>query len=189
MASFEISRPWPARYSRRRYVPFLVFVSFTSVLSVFHFSTARMTDKVHARILKRAEPEQATMIPEHTETTALKIAPTTAIVDTTATSPNYEVKNGDMQTPFLEPIDTSNRIQTPNIRAFPAYEKYSALINKSSQLPDIVYIPFEDAVREDVLEGWEAEWLLNGTYDAKTFGMFKEPRIDFVYTCKLLLVV
>jgi hypothetical protein len=56
------------------------------------------------------------------------------------------------------------------------------LVDKASDLPELVYIPFEEAVAEDTLQGWEAEWLLTGRYDAKKWGFLEEPRMDFVYT-------
>lgn len=70
----------------------------------------------------------------------------------------------------------------PDTPAFPSYEKYAALVERSGTLPDIVYIPFEDAVKDDALAGWEVEWLMDGTYDVKKWGLLKEPRIDFIYT-------
>ncbi|KXS93473.1 hypothetical protein AC579_7085 [Pseudocercospora musae] len=75
-----------------------------------------------------------------------------------------------------------NWIHLPDTEAFPSYEKYTALVDQAYGLPDLVYIPLEEAVKDDVLHGWEAEWLVNVTYDAQRWGLFREPRIDFVYT-------
>lgn len=75
-------------------------------------------------------------------------------------------------------------LHAPDTAAFPAFSKYAATVERAQSLPDLVYIPFEDAIRDDVLAGWEAEWVMNGTYDIEKWGLLPEPRIDFVYTCK-----
>ncbi|SMY26217.1 unnamed protein product [Zymoseptoria tritici ST99CH_1A5] len=73
-------------------------------------------------------------------------------------------------------------LHAPDTAAFPAFSKYAATVERAQSLPDLVYIPFEDAIRDDVLAGWEAEWVMNGTYDIEKWGLLPEPRIDFVYT-------
>ncbi|KAK5168498.1 hypothetical protein LTR04_006625 [Oleoguttula sp. CCFEE 6159] len=65
---------------------------------------------------------------------------------------------------------------------FHQYEECAALDEKAEYLPDIVHIPFEDAVAEDVLQGWEDEWIASGEFDVKRWGKLEEPKIDFVYT-------
>ncbi|CAK1367879.1 unnamed protein product [Cercospora beticola] len=73
-------------------------------------------------------------------------------------------------------------LNAPDTPGFPSYAKYAALVEIADTLPDIVYIPFEDAVQNDTLDGWEAEWVVNGTYDVSKWGLLRESRIDFVYT-------
>ncbi|KAH9883548.1 hypothetical protein F4778DRAFT_775152 [Xylariomycetidae sp. FL2044] len=48
-------------------------------------------------------------------------------------------------------------------------------------VPDVIRIPFEDAVQDIKLEGWEEEWFSAGHYDADMNGPLAEPKIDFVY--------
>ncbi|KAI0148363.1 hypothetical protein GGR57DRAFT_238634 [Xylariaceae sp. FL1272] len=48
-------------------------------------------------------------------------------------------------------------------------------------LPDVIRISFEDAVKDVVLEGWEDEWFTSGHYNKTEFGPLAEPSIDFVY--------
>lgn len=59
-----------------------------------------------------------------------------------------------------------------------------SLEEKGYSLPEIVFIPFEDAVKDEVLHGWEDHWVAHGSYDAKKWGNLVEPKIDFVYLCK-----
>ncbi|GIZ49359.1 hypothetical protein CKM354_001238900 [Cercospora kikuchii] len=73
-------------------------------------------------------------------------------------------------------------LNAPDTHGFPSYARYAALVEMADTLPDIVYVPFEDAVQNDTLDGWEAEWVVNGTYDVSKWGLLREPRIDFVYT-------
>ncbi|KAI0481079.1 hypothetical protein GGR56DRAFT_672122 [Xylariaceae sp. FL0804] len=47
--------------------------------------------------------------------------------------------------------------------------------------PEVLRIPFEEAVRDIALEGWEDEWFSTGVHDAEKHGMLAEPKIDFVY--------
>ncbi|KAJ8128778.1 hypothetical protein O1611_g4858 [Lasiodiplodia mahajangana] len=48
-------------------------------------------------------------------------------------------------------------------------------------LPDVIRIPFEEAVKDVELEGWEDEWFSSGNYNKDRFGLLAEPKIDFVY--------
>ena len=59
-----------------------------------------------------------------------------------------------------------------------------SLEEKADSLPEIVHIPFEDAVKDEVLHGWEDEWVAHASYDSKKWGKLVEPKIDFVYLCK-----
>lgn len=51
-------------------------------------------------------------------------------------------------------------------------------------LPDVLRIPFEQAVRDVVLHGWEDEWLSSANFDPNKYGSLEEPKLDFVYNCK-----
>jgi hypothetical protein len=59
-----------------------------------------------------------------------------------------------------------------------------SLEEKADSLPEIVHIPFEDAVKDEVLHGWEDDWVAHASYDSKKWGKLDEPKIDFVYLCK-----
>ncbi|GAP92551.1 putative udp-glucose 4-epimerase protein [Rosellinia necatrix] len=48
-------------------------------------------------------------------------------------------------------------------------------------LPDVIRIPFEEAVKDVELEGWEDEWFSTGNYNKGQFGQLAEPKLDFVY--------
>lgn len=77
--------------------------------------------------------------------------------------------------------DAQEQLNLPKA-AFPPYADCAELVNRSSELPDIVFIDFEHAVEHEKLQGWEDEWISSGTYDADKWGNFSEPLIDFVYT-------
>ncbi|KAI1338183.1 hypothetical protein F5Y15DRAFT_407801 [Xylariaceae sp. FL0016] len=47
--------------------------------------------------------------------------------------------------------------------------------------PDVVRIPFEEAVQDITLDGWEDAWFSTGQFDVGKNGLLAEPRIDFVY--------
>lgn len=63
------------------------------------------------------------------------------------------------------------------------------LEEKADSLPEVVHIPFEDAVRDEVLQGWEDDWVAHGSYDPSKWGKLEEPKIDFVYLCTQLVHV
>ena len=71
-------------------------------------------------------------------------------------------------------------------KAFPNPLNVVELLTQASSLPEIIHVPFEAAVAEDTLEGWEDEWVANVNYDVKRWGTFKEPKIDFIYLCKMI---
>ncbi|KAI0120620.1 hypothetical protein BJ170DRAFT_589031 [Xylariales sp. AK1849] len=48
-------------------------------------------------------------------------------------------------------------------------------------IPDVVRIPFEDAVQDIKLDGWEDEWFSSAHFDSGKEGPLAEPKIDFVY--------
>jgi len=63
-------------------------------------------------------------------------------------------------------------------------EAHLSLEEKADSLPDLVHFPFEDVVKDDVLQGWEDSWVAHASYDVQTWGRLSEPKIDFVYLCK-----
>lgn len=92
-------------------------------------------------------------------------------------------------TPIATSTPTTHAARNPSKTpyAFPSYGDWLALDAKAETLPNIVHIPLEEAVADEVLEGWEDKWFAHAKYDAKTFGPLKEPKIDFVYTCTFKL--
>ena len=65
-------------------------------------------------------------------------------------------------------------------------DKHAEVQALIKQLPEIVRIPFEEAVADIDLEGWEDDWFSSGTFDPVRHGTLQEPKIDFVYNCKSL---
>lgn len=51
------------------------------------------------------------------------------------------------------------------------------------QLPEVIRIPFQEAVSDVELDGWEDEWFSSATYNYDK--KLVEPKLDFVYNCKL----
>lgn len=64
-------------------------------------------------------------------------------------------------------------------------KQHLSLEQKADSLPEFVWVPFEEAVKDQVLDGWEDEWISDGKYDNRKWGALKEPNIDFVYLCKI----
>ena len=87
-------------------------------------------------------------------------------------APKYE---GDIPAPSS---------QSTGPKRFPSYSEYAMLDEKAEALPDIIHTPFEVSTSDVVLEGWEDEWFANARLDVAKWGTIKEPKIDFVYTCK-----
>jgi hypothetical protein len=54
----------------------------------------------------------------------------------------------------------------------------------AESLPDLVHVPFEDAVTNEKLMGWEDEWVSEATFREKRWGSLNESKIDFVYLCE-----
>jgi len=75
-----------------------------------------------------------------------------------------------IQTSFEMPEDTTDDGSPHAI---------SSLMN---QLPEVIRIPFEEAVADVELGGWEDSWFSSATYDFER-GM-AEPKLDFVYNCE-----
>lgn len=71
--------------------------------------------------------------------------------------------------------------------AFPDTSNFERLNRLADELPDFVHIPLHMAVEDEVLENWEEDWFAHADFDAAQHGKVREPKIDFVYTCKYLI--
>ena len=61
-------------------------------------------------------------------------------------------------------------------------DKSNTIDGLMENLPEVIRIPFEEAVGDIQLEGWEDDWFSSATYN---FGRkFAEPKLDFVYNCE-----
>ncbi|TID27880.1 putative udp-glucose 4-epimerase protein [Venturia nashicola] len=58
----------------------------------------------------------------------------------------------------------------------PSTQEVKELMN---QLPEVIRIPFETAVADIDIEGWEDDWFSSATYDFDR--SMNEPKLDFVY--------
>lgn len=93
-------------------------------------------------------------------------------------------ENSAQQNFVHEDIKTRKNSPASWAKAFPEHDRYADLVRQAQKLPDIVMIPFEVAVSNDVLQGWEYQWVSDARYDLELWGRLKEPKIDFVYTCQ-----
>ena len=78
--------------------------------------------------------------------------------------------------PVLSAPDTNDKQKV--IEAEP--EEHLVLEETAESLPEILHFPFEETVKDQVLEGWEDRWLSTGKFDNTQWSL-KEPKIDFVY--------
>lgn len=80
------------------------------------------------------------------------------------------------------PIDTLEH-QTPwsEHYSFPTREECEGIKDRADSLPDMLYVPFEQSVKDVTLEGWEDEWVSKARFVGPKL---KEPKIDFVYNCE-----
>ncbi|EXJ82385.1 hypothetical protein A1O3_06198 [Capronia epimyces CBS 606.96] len=60
-------------------------------------------------------------------------------------------------------------------------EQHLSLEQQAESLPEFVWVPFHEAVKNEVLQGWEDEWVSSGTFDEQKWGKLEEPRVDFAY--------
>lgn len=67
------------------------------------------------------------------------------------------------------------------------YRDHSSLEGYVKKLPDVIRIPFEEAVKDVSLEGWEDEWLSSAKFNSDRHGTLQEPKLDFVYNCESIL--
>ncbi|KAM3414602.1 3-O-alpha-D-mannopyranosyl-alpha-D-mannopyranose xylosylphosphotransferase [Cercospora zeina] len=160
----------------------LIVFSFV-LLCTLLLSTIRLANEANGQIRKRSEPLQVPIQPSTAEEPRddPPSTPSPPSVDTPS-EPSSENSSPKHVNNDPQPMIESAWLNTPDTLAFPSYAKYAALVDNAESLPEIIYVAFEDAVKDDVLVGWEAEWLMNATYSTKQWGMLKEPRIDFVYT-------
>ncbi|KAF2867465.1 hypothetical protein BDV95DRAFT_502751 [Massariosphaeria phaeospora] len=81
--------------------------------------------------------------------------------------------------------DTSHPLETTKKHkpldrgyTFPSWSECEETKDKADVLPDMIHVPFEQSVRDVILEGWEDEWIATASY---TGPRLDEPKIDFVY--------
>jgi hypothetical protein len=67
---------------------------------------------------------------------------------------------------------------------FPALAECDGLREKADALPDMIVVPFEDAMADTRLMGWEDIWVSQARYMGPRLA---EPKIDFVYNCQYLI--
>ena len=78
--------------------------------------------------------------------------------------------------PLLSSPDTPAKVKVLESES----DAHLTIEETGDSLPDLVFIPFETAVKDVVLEGWEDDWISHGTFDDKKWKL-EEPKIDFVY--------
>ncbi|KAF3046741.1 Xanthine phosphoribosyltransferase 1 [Didymella keratinophila] len=61
---------------------------------------------------------------------------------------------------------------------FPNRQACDSVVELADTLPDLVLVPFDDAVSGMVLQGWEDDWISTARYSGPKL---EEPKIDFVY--------
>lgn len=99
-----------------------------------------------------------------------------AITDESDTRSRYI--GDDVQLP-LQALDTMNT-WSERYR-FPGLSECDDVKDRADTLPDMVVVPFDDAVIDMELMGWEDLWVSKARYLGPRL---VEPRIDFVYNCK-----
>jgi hypothetical protein len=111
-----------------------------------------------------------------------------------STVPKTQVDDGESVT--LDGSETSGRFMSDGMQLplqalhsmyswseryrFPALPECDEVKDKADTLPDMVVVPFDDAVSDTELEGWEDLWVSKARYMGPRLA---EPRIDFVYNC------
>jgi hypothetical protein len=68
---------------------------------------------------------------------------------------------------------------------FPTHRECEDVREKADALPDMIFVPFEDAITDINLSGWEDLWVSKARY---TGPKLTEPMIDFVYNCMWLYI-
>lgn len=64
-------------------------------------------------------------------------------------------------------------------------KQHLSLEQKAEKIPEFVWVPFSEVVQQEVLQGWEDEWVSNGRFEGKRWGQLQEPKVDFVYLCMM----
>jgi len=126
----------------------------------------------------------------------LTISPGKEVQVTTCTAVNSP-SNLVLKTPFSpataataagdvfaeEPVATvahTGAVSTKEYR-FPDQQVCDSVVQLADTLPDLVFVPFDDAVSDMVLQGWEDDWISIAHYSGPKL---EEPKIDFVYNCE-----
>jgi hypothetical protein len=95
------------------------------------------------------------------------------------------VRSGESQIPEKVQPQPQIEHESSPVQRFPTYSEFLDESQRADTFPDIVHVTFEEATSEVELEGWEDTWFSEGRYDAESFGLLQEPKIDFIYTCEI----
>ncbi|KAB8627268.1 hypothetical protein FH972_026101 [Carpinus fangiana] len=161
-----------SRKSRRdrRWAALVMLFGFTlllvALLVASHHQVAAVNDVLQKRAGATSDGVQSTLKDDGNPSSAGSVlaTPSSAVLDAVQTG-------GPAALPFMS-----------NSEPFPPYEEYAKLIEASSTMPDLIFVPFDVAVKQDSFQGWELDWIANATFNAKQWGKLEEPKIDFVYT-------
>jgi hypothetical protein len=72
---------------------------------------------------------------------------------------------------------------SPEEYHFPDRQACNSVVELADTLPDLVFVPFDDAVIDMVLQGWEDDWISTARYSGPKL---EEPKTDFVYNSEPL---
>jgi hypothetical protein len=67
--------------------------------------------------------------------------------------------------------------------SFPAHGECQNVSEKADTHPDMVFIPFEDAITVAIMSAWEDLWVRKARYMGPKLA---ESTVDFVYNCTWL---
>jgi hypothetical protein len=130
----------------------------------------RLTESSKAQAVDRPEIQEGSALDRGTRPEGL-----TQLLSATFT-------NGiEAESRLVKPVTSTSRYE------FPDTSNFERLNRLADELPDFVHIPLHMAVGDEVLEGWEEDWFAHAEYDPTKHGRIREPKIDFVYTCKFLI--
>ena len=86
------------------------------------------------------------------------------------------------------PLSRQNQnVQATLVEDSEHVDRPTTINERIKQLPEVIRIPFEEAVNDIKLEGWEDQWFSTAVYNIDSYGTLPEPKIDFVYNCWLWL--
>lgn len=60
-------------------------------------------------------------------------------------------------------------------------EEHLTLEETAESLPELIHFTFEETVKDELLQGWEDEWISHATFNRQKFGKLAEPKVDFVF--------